>query len=151
MIFLAHSPGFAPGESFFEAVYLIGIIAGYVRWVTTEHKLPVLLFAVTGLLEFGSKGVLYPCINNHKSLPLSNPEKCCRSIHIFHIPKHGLDYTDRIKWAFTTNSRKPRLFCLLFQLKGKVSALSRGMSGMILILIDPLDYYPDTSENLYQN
>jgi hypothetical protein len=54
------------------------------RWVTTVHKLLLLLFAVTGLLGFGSKGALYPCINNHKSLPLSNPEKCGRSIHIFH-------------------------------------------------------------------
>ena len=49
----------------------------YVRWVTTVHKLLVLPFAVTGLLGFGSKGVLYSCINDHKSLTLSNPEKCC--------------------------------------------------------------------------
>jgi hypothetical protein len=33
--------------------------------------------------------------------------------------------------------------CLLFQLKGKVSALSRGMSGMILN--DQLNFYPETS------
>jgi hypothetical protein len=47
-----------------------------------------------------------------------------------------LDYTERIKSGFTTNTGKPRLFCFLFQLKGKGSALSRGKSGMISILID---------------
>jgi len=62
-----------------------------------------------------------------------------------------LDYTDRIKRGFTTNTGKPRLFCLLFQLKGKVSALSRGKSGIISILIDPLDFYLDTSDTSYQN
>ena len=41
--------------------------------------------------------------------------------------------------------------CLLFQLKGKVSALSRGKSGIISILINPLDFYLDTRDTLYQN
>jgi len=57
-----------------------------------------------------------------------------------------LDYTDRIKRAFTTNTGKPRLFCFLFQLKGKGSALSRGKSGMISILIKHLNFYPETSD-----
>jgi hypothetical protein len=39
------------------------------RWVTTVHKLQVLLIAEIGLLGFGSKDALYPCINNDKSLP----------------------------------------------------------------------------------
>jgi hypothetical protein len=60
-----------------------------------------------------------------------------------------LDYTERIKSGFTTNTGKPRLFCFLFQLKGKGSALSRGMSGMILILIDDLYFYPDTGDSKF--
>jgi hypothetical protein len=62
-----------------------------------------------------------------------------------------LDYTERIKSGFTTNTGKPRLFCFLFQLKGKGSALSRGKSGMISILIDDLYFYPDTSDFISLN
>ena len=62
------------------------MVAGYVRWVTTVHKLPVLPFAVTGLLGFGSKGVLYSCFNDHNSLTLSNPEKCCGTPLIYFNP-----------------------------------------------------------------
>jgi hypothetical protein len=41
--------------------------------------------------------------------------------------------------------------CFLFQLKGKGSALSRGKSGMISILIDDLYFYPDTSDFISLN
>jgi hypothetical protein len=92
-----------------------------------------LLIRRIGLLAFGSKGALYPCINFHKSLQSSNPEKWSINIQNLHELTHGLDYTKRIKCGFATNTGKPRLFCLLFQLKGKVSALFRGMSGRFLI------------------
>ena len=93
------------------------------RWLITVHKLQVLPIAGIGIPGFGRKDALYPCIGNHRSLHLSNPEKCCRFIHILYCQKHGLDCTDGKKCGFTTNTGKPRLFCLLFQLQGKVSAL----------------------------
>ena len=90
---------------------------------TADHKLLSLPIAGNGIPGFGRKDALFLCIDIHKSLQLSNPEKCCRFIHLLDCQKHGLDCTERKKCGFTTNTGKPRLFCLLFQLKGKVSAL----------------------------
>gem|GEM_PF-4783691 len=120
-------------ESSFGISYLLSTVLGLCCWDKTEHKLMFLLVRRIGLLGFGSKGALYPGINFHISLQSSNPEKWSRIIQILHELSHGLDYTERIKCGFTTNTGKPRLFCLLFQLKGKVSALFRGMSGRFLI------------------
>ena len=120
-------------ESSLGTVYLLLTVFGLCCWVTTEHILLFLLVGRTGLLGFGSKGALYPSTIFHMLLKLSNPEKWSRIIQFLYECPHGLDYTERIKCGFATNTGKPRLFCLLFQLKGKVSALFRGKSGRLLI------------------
>ena len=55
-----------------------------------------------------------------------------------------------LRWVTTVHKLLLRLFCLLFQPKGKVSALSRGKSGMILILIDNSHFYPETSDENFK-
>jgi len=61
-------------------------VVGIVLWVRTVHPACaglLLQIAGTGLPGFGRKGTLNPCTNFNKSLRLSNPEKWCRSIHLF--------------------------------------------------------------------
>ena len=48
----------------------------------TDHKLPSLPIAEIGIPGFGRKGALNPYSFFHKSPQLSNPEKCCRTIHL---------------------------------------------------------------------
>jgi hypothetical protein len=90
-----------------------------VRWHATVHELLVLPIAGTGIPGFGRKGTLFPSIDNHRSLPLSNPEKCCSFIHHLDCQKHGLDCSDSEKVWIYNKYREAAALLLTFPAAGK--------------------------------
>ena len=75
-------------ESSFGSTNYISTLDRILPGLTTVHPAcagPALPIAGIGLLGFGRKGALNPCTFFHKSLQLSNPEKCCRFIHLLYF------------------------------------------------------------------